>query len=51
MSALPLMSVSSPQMKWLWGSLVIVVLDQATKQIAEAQLTPHQPVNLLPFFD
>jgi len=27
------------------------VLDQASKQIAEAMLTPHQPVNLLPFFD
>ena len=51
MSALPLMSVSSPQVKWLWGSFVIVLLDQATKQLAETQLTPHQPVNLLPFFD
>ena len=38
-------------MKWLWISLLVVVLDQATKQIAESQLTPHQAVNLLPFFD
>ena len=38
-------------MKWLWISLLVVVLDQATKLIAESLLTPHQPVNLLPFFD
>ena len=45
------MSNARPQLKWLWISLVIVVLDQATKQIAEALLTPHQAVNLFPFFD
>ena len=45
------MSASSPNIKWLWISLLVVVVDQATKQIAEAQLIPHQPVNLLPFFD
>ena len=41
----------SAQLKWLWISLGIIVMDQVTKQVAEAQLTPHQPVNLLPFFD
>jgi signal peptidase II len=41
----------SSQLKWLWISLGVIVLDQASKQIAEALLTPHQPVNLLPFFD
>ena len=45
------MSAASPNIKWLWISLLVVVLDQATKQIAEAQLTPHQAINLLPFFD
>lgn len=45
------MSAASPKIKWLWASLLVVVLDQASKQIAEAQLTPHQPVNLLPYFD
>jgi signal peptidase II len=45
------MSAASPNVKWLWISLLIVVLDQASKQIAEAQLTPHQAVNLLPYFD
>jgi signal peptidase II len=41
----------NPQLKWLWISLWVVVMDQGTKQIAEVQLTPHQPVNLLPYFD
>ena len=45
------MSASSPNIKWLWISLLVVAADQTTKQIAEAQLTPHQAVNLLPFFD
>lgn len=40
-----------PQIRWLWISLMVVVLDQAAKQIAEAQLTPHQAVNLFPYFD
>ena len=40
-----------PQQKWLWISLFIVILDQVTKLIAEAYLTPHQPVNVLPYFD
>ena len=45
------MSTERPQMKWLWISLFVVVADQVTKQIAEAMLTPHQPVNLFPYFD
>jgi signal peptidase II len=45
------MSATSPNIKWLWISLLVVLLDQASKQIAEAQLIPHQAVNLLPFFD
>ena len=45
------MSAASPNIKWLWISLLVVVVDQATKQIAETLLTPHQAVNLLPYFD
>jgi len=41
----------NPQLKWLWISLWVVVIDQGTKQIAEVQLTPHQAVNLFPYFD
>ncbi|MEM7563269.1 MAG: signal peptidase II [Pseudomonadota bacterium] len=42
---------SGPQLKWLWLSLLAVILDQSSKQFAEAQLTAHQPVNVLPYFD
>jgi signal peptidase II len=45
------MTATSPQLKWLWISLWVIVMDQVTKQIAEAELTPHQAVNLLPYFD
>ncbi len=41
----------NPQLKWLWISLLITALDQITKQYAQAQLTPHQAVNLFPYFD
>ena len=29
----------------------MIISDQATKQIAEAQLTAHQAVNVMPYFD
>ena len=45
------MNTASPQLRWLWISLLVIILDQAAKQIAEAQLTPHQAVNLFPYFD
>ena len=45
------MNTASPQLRWLWISLLVIILDQAAKQIAEAHLTPHQAVNLFPYFD
>jgi signal peptidase II len=45
------MKATHPQLKWLWISMTVIILDQATKQIAEARLIPHQPVNLFPYFD
>ena len=36
--------------RWLWLSLIVILLDQSTKQIAEALLTHAQPVNVLPVF-
>ena len=45
------MSAARPQLKWLWISLGVIALDQVTKFIAESQLTPHQAVNLFPYFD
>ncbi len=37
--------------RWLWLSLLVLLLDQATKQWAEATLSAYQPSTLLPFFD
>ena len=45
------MTTATPQLKWLWLSLGVIVIDQITKQIAEAQLSLHEPVNLIPYFD
>ena len=45
------MTSANTQLRWLWLSLCVIILDQATKQIAEAQLTAHQAVNVLPYFD
>ena len=45
------MSTAHPQLKWLWLSLTIILLDQAAKQLAEAFLPPHRAVEVLPFLD
>jgi signal peptidase II len=45
------MTTATPQLKWLWLSLAVIVIDQVTKQIAEAHLSLHEPVNLIPYFD
>lgn len=37
--------------RWLWLAVVVLLLDQATKQLALAQLTLHEPVVLLPFLN
>jgi signal peptidase II len=37
-------------MKWLWLSLLTIVLDQLTKYIAEAELLLHKPVAVIPEF-
>lgn len=36
-------------MKWLWVSAVVLILDQCTKLLADAMLSGHQAVVLLPF--
>jgi len=35
-------------LRWLWLSLLVVVLDQFSKQLIEAWLVPYQPLALLP---
>jgi signal peptidase II len=37
--------------RWLWLSLAVILLDQTTKQLAEAQLSAYQAFRVLPFFD
>ena len=37
--------------QWLWFSILIIVLDQGAKYLAEILLTLHQPVPVLPFFN
>lgn len=38
-------------LKWLWLSVVVIALDQATKVAAEIWLQYHDPVPVLPFFN
>jgi len=38
-------------MKWLWLSLITVILDQLTKKIAEAELILHKPLAIFPNFN
>ena len=45
------MSSASPQLKWLWISLLVIICDQAAKKIAEAMLPKHEAVNVIPYFD
>ena len=45
------MNTAPPQLKWLWLSLGVIIADQVTKQIAEANLSLHQAINVLPYFD
>ena len=41
----------SPQLKFLWISLLVVALDQLSKYLAESLLSLNQAVRVLPFFD
>jgi signal peptidase II len=38
-------------MKWIWLSVLTVVLDQLTKKIAEAELLLHEPIAIFPSFN
>ena len=38
-------------LRWLWLSLLVVALDQGSKQLAEATLQLHERVPLLPVFN
>ena len=38
-------------LRWLWISLLVIILDQVSKFWMDSNLSFNQPVNLLPFFD
>lgn len=38
-------------MKWLWLSVLTVILDQLSKNVAEAELILHRPVAVFPGFN
>ena len=37
--------------QWLWISILVIVLDQATKLLADHFLNYHQPVAIIPMFN
>lgn len=37
--------------RWLWLSLIVIILDQLSKQVADHLLGYAQPVEVLPFFN
>lgn len=41
----------SRPLRWLWLSMLVIVLDLGTKALASAMLAYGQPVELLPFFN
>lgn len=38
-------------LRWLWCSLLIIVLDQLTKQLVEASFMVYETLSVLPFFN
>ena len=38
-------------LKWLWLTLLVVILDQVSKQIAVNILAMHDPQSFLPYFN
>jgi signal peptidase II len=37
-------------LKWLWVSVVVLLVDQCTKLLADAMLVLYQPVAVIPYF-
>lgn len=38
-------------LKWLWISLIVIIVDQASKQAALQLLVPFEPYSFLPYFN
>lgn len=39
------------QLRWLWLSVIVIVLDQVSKWLVTRYLTYNQPIKILPFFN
>jgi signal peptidase II len=37
--------------RWLWLSLLVILLDQSSKQLVESMLTLYESIRVAPFFD
>lgn len=49
--SLRMSTFASSGWRWLWLAVLVVALDQCTKQLAVALLDPYQPMALLPGFN
>jgi signal peptidase II len=38
-------------LKWLWLSAIVIVIDQATKWLAETSLSLYQTIEVMPYFN
>ena len=47
----PMTEQTTSLRNWLWLSAIVVVLDQATKALAELYLDPFRPLEVLPSFN
>ena len=43
--------MNNPMMKWLWLSVLVIVLDQITKSMASSMLMYARPVAVMPLFN
>ena len=42
---------ASRNLRWLWLTAAVLLLDQGTKQLAERMMELHEPIRLLPFLN
>ncbi|TLU61458.1 lipoprotein signal peptidase [Thalassotalea litorea] len=46
-----MMNIKDSGLKWLWLAVVMLVLDQLTKQLVVASMSLYQSIEVLPFFN
>ncbi|WP_394176966.1 signal peptidase II [Thalassotalea litorea] len=45
------MNIKGSGLKWLWLTLIMLVVDQVTKQLVVASMALYQSIEILPFFN